>query len=515
MTEGYPRQFAQLTPEKPAVVLHPGGNSLGFAELEARANQFAQFLRASGLRQGDRVAFRLENCLEVFPFVWGAQRAGMLYVSISNKFTYDELEFILHDSGAKLLLSSAQGEGTVLKKVAENFSESIQLLGTGVLPDGWRSWSEALAGCSEEPIADEYHGVDMMYSSGTTGRPKGIVSAIDPAKPVDEAPVLATLASQLFGMDSDAVYLSPAPLYHAAPLRWCMATQYLGGTVIVQERFDPEQTLAAIETHSVTHAQFVPTHFNRLLDLPEEARQRYDVSSLESVVHAAAPCSIETKQQIIDWFGPLVDEYYAGSEGSGMTFCSCADWLEHKGSVGRAVVGTLRICDDEGDPLPVGEEGGIYFENGLPFSYHQDEVKTAESTNKHGWTTIGDVGRLDEDGFLYLTDRKSFMIISGGVNIYPQEIENLLINQPLVRDIAIIGTPDKDFGETVTAVVELYDPSLATDETRDILSKFCREKLSSVKVPKRFDFTGALPRTETGKLLKRKVREAYWAGEKV
>lgn len=509
MIVGYPRHFASEAPDRTAAIMHPGGEKLTYAELEAQANRFAQYLRACGLRPGDRVAFCLENRLEVFPFVWGAQRAGMLYVAVSNKFTFEEVEFILRDSGASVFLSSCHSGNDVAERTARAFADDVHLLGLGDMPDGWLDWHDVIGTYPAEPIADECFGSDMMYSSGTTGRPKGIFAEIDPSKPVDEWPIMATLGHNLFGIDDTSIYFSPAPLYHAAPLRWCMGVQFLGGTVVVLKNFDAEETLRAIEAHKITHAQFVPTHFSRLLELPPEIRNAYDLSTLASVAHAAAPCPEQVKRAMIDWWGPIIDEYYSGSEGAGMTFINSADWLSHPGSVGKAVVGTLRICDESGDPLPVGEVGGVYFEDGRSFAYHQDEEKTAESKNHHGWATMGDVGRIDEEGYLYLTDRKSFLIISGGVNVYPQEIENHLISHPIVRDVAVIGTPDKDFGEKVTAVVELHDPSHAGDETADMLTQFTRDKLSGVKVPKAFHFQEALPRTDTGKLLKRVLVEEF------
>lgn len=507
---GYPRWFAKETPNKPAAIMCPSGLQLTYAELEVKANQFGHYLRSIGLGVGDKIAFRLENRLEVFPFVWGAQRAGMVYVAISNKAAYDEVAFILENSGASMLLSSATNGVEIVEKIAENFAGRVKLLGLGNMPAGWRDWHKTLEAFPTQPIADEHCGADMVYSSGTTGRPKGVYMEIDPAKTVDEPPSVANLGRLMFGLDQNTVYLSPAPFYHAAPLRWCVAVQYLGGTVVMMEKFDAETALRAIETYKVSHAQFVPTHFQRLLDLPPATRNAYNLSSLKFAVHAAAPCPIETKQKMIDWWGPVVTEYYSGSEGAGFTYINSEDWLTHPGSVGRALSGIVHICDENGDEVPIGKDGHIFFEGGGSFSYYKDEAKTAESRNKHGWATLGDIGHLDADGFLYLTDRKSFMIISGGVNVYPQEIENLLINHPLVRDVAVIGTPDRDLGEKVTAVVELHDQDLATPATAEILTKYTKEKLGGIKVPKLIEFSPALPRTDTGKLLKRKLRDAYW-----
>lgn len=513
MSHGYPRWFAKQTPDKPAVIMYPSGAQLTFAEMEAQANQFAHFLRSIGLRAGDRIAFRLENRIEVFPFSWGAQRAGMIYVAISNKSSFDEVSFILENSGASVLLCSAKDNQDMLGQISQTCAGHMRLLGLGAMPAGWDDWYDVLNKFPTYPIEDECCGTDMLYSSGTTGRPKGIYTEIDPSKPVDEMPSVASLGLKFFRMSSDTVYLSPAPIYHAAPLRFSMAVQYLGGTVVMLEKFDAEDVLRAIEKYKITHAQFVPTHFHRLLDLPPETRKAYDLSTLQFVIHAAAPCPVETKRQMIEWWGPIIEEYYSSSEGTGFTYINSADWLQHVGSVGRPLIGIVRICDENGNEVPTGTEGYIYFENARPFSYYGDDSKTAESTNQHGWRTIGDIGWVDAEGFLYLTDRKSFMIISGGVNVYPQEIENLLITHPKVRDVAVIGTPDRDLGEKVTAIIELYDHDQANEATATELMAFTRAHLGGVKVPRRIEFDPALPRTDTGKLLKRKLRDAYWQRE--
>lgn len=510
MSVTYPRAVADVTPDKPAAVMYPSGETLSYAALEAQANQVANLFRDMGIKAGDKVAFKLRNCLDVFPFAWGAQRAGVIYVSISNSLTYDEMAFIVEDSDAKLLLSSVADNPDMAEQIAANFP-NVHLFDTVQASPGWGGWKEAIAGYPTDPIADESYGADMMYSSGTTGRPKGIVTiGFEPEKPVEDWPIMATLASKLCGMNSETVYLCPAPIYHAAPLRWCAAVQFLGGTTILMERFKAEHVLDAIQKHRVTLAQFVPTHFNRLLDLPEETKKAFDLSSLENVAHAAAPCPVEIKQQMIDWWGPILTEYYSGSEGAGFTFINTEEWVAHPGSVGRSILGTIRICDDNDDEVETGVDGFVYFDNDRQFRYHNDDKKTAESRNKHGWSTMGDIGRLDEDGYLYLTGRASFTIVSGGVNIYPQEIENHLINHPLVRDVAVIGTPCKDLGEKVTAVIELYDHDKAGDDVVETLVAFTREKLSGIKVPKEFLFNDALPRTETGKLLKKKLRAEFW-----
>jgi long-chain acyl-CoA synthetase len=321
------------------------------------------------------------------------------------------------------------------------------------------------------------------------------------------------MGQMLYGWTPDSIYLSPAPLYHAAPLGWSMAVQALGGTVVLMERFDPEDSLRLIEQHKVTTAQWVPTHFVRMLKLPEGVRAKYDVSSLKQVFHAAAPCPVPIKEQMIAWWGPIISEYYAGTEGNGFTAINSAEWLAHKGSVGKSLTAELKICDEDGEPLPPRSEGVVYFANGGQFEYHNDPKKTAESRNKHGWTTLGDVGWVDEEGFLYLTDRKSFMIISGGVNIYPQEIENLLITHPKVADVAVVGGPHEEMGEEVIAVIQPADWAEAGEALAAELNAFARANLSHVKTPRKIDFMEELPRHQTGKLYKRLIRDAYWGKE--
>jgi acyl-CoA synthetase (AMP-forming)/AMP-acid ligase II len=351
----------------------------------------------------------------------------------------------------------------------------------------------------------------MVYSSGTTGRPKGI------RLPLPEGEVTAShqLAEQIggrYGLGPEDTYLSPAPLYHTAPLAYTTAAHRLGATVVVMPKFDAEEALKAIQDHRVTMTQMVPTMFVRMLKLPEEVRKGYDLSSLRHVVHAAAPCPVPVKHAMIDWMGPIVFEYYGGSEGNGSTAITSEEWLRKPGSVGKANWGTIHICNDAGDELPAGEQGIVYFEGGWDFKYLGDEDKTRDARNpRHPtWSTLGDVGYLDADGYLFLTDRKSYMIISGGVNIYPQEVENLLITHPRVADAAVIGVPNPDFGEEVKAVVQPLDPADATPAFAEELIAFCKEHLSPIKCPRSVDFDPALPRLDNGKLYKRLIKDRYW-----
>ena len=494
-------------PDKPAIIMGSTGETIDYRTLDARSNQGAHLFRRIGLERGDTVALLMDNHARYFELVWAAQRSGLFYVCISCRLTLPETDYIVRDSGARALVVS-EGVGVIVNGLPALFPD-LPLFMIGAATPGYRDWITEASAQPEAPIADETAGTDMLYSSGTTGRPKGVRVALPEDRSIDASNVLVQLAQGVFGFTRDDIYLSPAPLYHAAPLRWCLTVQRLGGTVVVMEHFDPEEALRLIEAHRIETSQWVPRHFIRMLKLPEETRARYDVSSLRAAIHAAAPCPVPIKQAMIDWWGPVLEEYYAGSEGNGMTMIRSADWLAHKGSVGRAVLGTLHICDDDGHELPPRGEGMVYFEGGVPFEYHNDPAKTAEAKNAQGWTTLGDVGWVDEDGYLYLTDRKSFMIISGGVNVYPQEIENHLITHPKVADVAVIGAPCPDMGERVVAVVQPMDMGEAGAALADELNAWCRQSLSGVKVPRQIDFLAELPRAPTGKLYKRLLRDHY------
>ncbi len=511
----HPRHFAKSTPDKPAIVMSGSGRTITFKALEDSANQVAHLFRSQGIQAGEKVAFVLENCPEVYEMAWGAQRSGICFVPISSRLTADEIEYIVRDSGARMLLASDY-LGKSLDDVEQRLRDDIKLFKTGAPKGAWKSWEASVGAQPTSPIADETRGFDMLYSSGTTGRPKGIVPIPpdDNDNAIDAEDVLTQFVQLLFGGSDKSIYLCPAPLYHAAPLRWTMSVTKLGGTVLVMEKFDAEDALRLIEQYKVTIGQFVPTHFVRMLKLPEDVRAKYDVSSITCAVHAAAPCPVPIKEQMIDWWGPVISEYYAGSEGSGMTMVNSPEWLTHKGTVGRAIRGEVRICDEDGNVLPARQEGMVFFEGGGEYSYHNDPAKTADSHNRHGWSTLGDIGWQDEEGYLYLTDRKSFMIISGGVNIYPQEIENLLITHPKVADVAVIGAPDSEMGEKVVAIIQPHSMADATDATKDELYAFCREHLSGVKTPRQFDFREELPRAATGKLYKRLLRDEYWKDAK-
>lgn len=504
----HPSIIAAKTPEKPAIIMVASGEEISFRELDERSNQVAHLFRDMGLRRGDTVAILLENVAEYFELVWGAQRCGLYYVCISTRLLPSEIAFILEDSGARALFASSALASQMVETAQ---STHVTLFAVGEPLAEVRDFVTERAAMPTVPIEDESPGSDMLYSSGTTGRPKGIKPPL-PEGPLAASNGLTDVGLNVYGMDADTVFLSPAPLYHAAPLRWSMAVQKLGGTVVVMEKFDPEAALMVIERYAITHAQWVPTHFIRMLKLPQEVRDRYDHASLKTVFHAAAPCPVETKRAMIEWWGPIVHEFYGGTEANGFTSIGPEEWLERPGSVGRPMWGVTKICDEKGNELPPGEVGTIYFADGAPFEYHNDPEKTEASRNRHGWTTIGDVGRLDDDGYLYLTDRKSYMIISGGVNIYPQEVENQLVLHPRVADAAVIGAPDPEMGERVVAVVQPLEWSDAGEALAEELDAWLRQRVGRVKVPRQIDFDRELPRTPTGKLLKRLVRDRYWQG---
>ena len=510
----HPSVHARANPDKPAIVMSASGETISYGELDRRSNQVAQLLRSRGIGIGDTVAMCLENHPWFFCLAWGFQRAGVHYVGISSRLTAPEIAYIVEDSGAALLFGSAY-----LAPVLDEFAKLAPNVPQLRFDSSGEMSAEATIGAMPDtPIADERAGTDMLYSSGTTGRPKGVKIPL-PEDPAIAGPnVLLQFAAAAYGLSDQSIYLSPAPLYHAAPLRWSMTIHKLGGTVVVMEKFDAETTLATIEKYAINAGQFVPTHFVRMLKLPAANRARYDVSTLKCAIHAAAPCPVPVKRAMIEWWGPVLFEYYAGTEGNGSTFITSPQWLEKPGSVGKALSGIVHICDEQGDEVPTGSEGQIFFEptdpTAKPFEYHNDPVKTAESRNKHGWTSLGDVGRLDEDGFLFLTDRKSFMIISGGVNIYPQEIENLLVTHPKVADAAVVGGPDADMGERVIAVVQPLDMADAGPAFAEELLAYLAPQLSRLKMPKQIDFMEQLPREATGKLYKRHLRDASWAAAK-
>jgi len=507
----HPGTWAARTPDKPAVVMAESGETISYRELDDVANRLSQLFHAAGLRPGDHIAFCMENRVEYLAILWGAHYAGLYYTAISSRLTTEELAYIIEDSGSRAFLSSPYMAESIagLSDILDGLE--IKLSVGGELP-GFLAFEDAIAAHPAEPLPDRVEALPMLYSSGTTGRPKGVKPTLT-GDPLGAGEGLSGLIRALFAGNDDSVYISPAPLYHSAPLRYCTQFLRVGATVVVMERFDAEGALAAIEKHHVTHSQWVPTMFVRMLKLEAERRGRYDTSSLAFAVHAAAPCPIAIKEQMLDWWGPIIHEYYAGTEGNGFCYASPEDWLTHKGTVGKAVSGELHIVDEDGNEVPTGGEGGVYFGNGLQeFEYHNDPEKTAEGRLENGWSTLGDIGRVDEDGFLYLTDRKANMIISGGVNIYPQETEDVLTIHPKVHDVAVFGVPNTDFGEEVKAVVQPVDGCDVGEALERELIAYCREHLADVKCPRSIDFREDLPRHPTGKLYKRLLKDEYWKG---
>ncbi|HZU73434.1 MAG TPA: AMP-binding protein [Acidimicrobiales bacterium] len=501
----YPGAHAARSPDRPAVIMASSGEVQTFAELDARSNQLAHLLRDAGLRRGDHLALFMENQIRFLEVVWAALRSGLYLTAVNSHLTAPEAAYIVGDCGAKALVTSQ-----ALAPVAAAMETDVttRLMAGGALA-GFEDYDAAIASQPTSPVADESSGTTMLYSSGTTGRPKGVLRPLPEEMPWEDDRRLGALRP-LYHFREAMVYLSPAPMYHAAPLAFSASAQRFGGTVVMMERFDPAQALDLIEAHRVSHSQWVPTMFVRLLRLPDEDKTAHDLSSHEVAVHAAAPCPAEVKRRMIEWWGPILYEYYAGTEGNGSTYITSEQWLEHPGSVGRPLAGAVHILDEEGNELPAGVEGTIYFSGGGQFEYHGDPEKTAASRRPGGLSTLGDVGYLDPDGWLYLTDRKAFMIISGGVNIYPREIEDVLIQHPAVADVAVFGVPNDDLGEEVKAVVQPAPGIEAGSDLAEELIAFARSHLAAYKCPRSVDFDPELPRLPTGKLYKRLLRDKYW-----
>ncbi|QLY28836.1 acyl-CoA synthetase [Nocardia huaxiensis] len=507
----YPGAYVSQFPDKPAAVLASTGETLTYRDLDRNSARLARFLHDVGLRRGDHIAVLADNHPRVFEIYWAAMRSG-LYITVVNwHLTPAEAAYIIDDCGAGVLIAAASLADLAEQVAGEVPNVRVRLAYHGSV-DGYDSYEAALDKSSPEPLPDQPRGSDMLYSSGTTGRPKGIKPPLPDCQVDEPGDSYVAVFGHMYGFDQDSVYLSPAPIYHAAPLRFSGVVQALGGTVVLMERFDAEEALATIERYRVTHSQWVPTMFVRMLKLGEGVRDRYDLSSLRVAVHAAAPCPIEVKQAMIDWWGPVLYEYYSSTEGNGITFISTEEWLRKRGSVGRAGAGIIRVCGDDGAELPPGETGTIYFERDTPpFVYHNDPDKSAHTRHPaHStWTTTGDLGYVDDEGYLFLTDRQAFMIISGGVNIYPQEIENCLALHPKVFDVAVIGVPDPEMGEAALAIVQPVRHSDAGPELAEELRNYLRDRVAGFKVPRRVEFTRDLPRTPTGKLVKGKLRDLY------
>ena len=503
----HPAHFAASDPSRLAYILTGTGQKITYGELEANSNRYAHLFRALGAGPGDHVAFAVENRSGFFEICWGAQRAGLRYTPISLRLQAGEIAHIVRDSGARILIVSARF-ADVAVALRPLLAHSIKLLSLGGTIPGFESCETLIAEFSVLPIADQFAGSAMLYSSGTTGRPKGIKRAFGGGE-YDAPEPGFLLFKGLYGFGEDTVYLSPAPLYHAAPLTYTMGTMRCGGTVVVMENFDASTALDLIEHHRVTHSQWVPTMFVRMLKLAPRERQGRDLSSHRVAIYASAPCPLSVKQEMLEWWGPILYEFYAGTEGNGVCSIGPDEWMKHPGSVGRALIGELRILRDDDLVAAPHEIGTVYFANGVPFEYHNDPQKTQEVHNSAGWSTLGDVGYVDEAGYLYLTDRKADVIISGGVNIYPQEAENILLAHPSVADAAVIGIPHAEYGEEVKAVVQLTDIRLAGPQLEGDLIRLCRGEIADFKCPRSIDFSSQIPRDATGKLHRRLLRDQY------
>ncbi len=507
----HPTIHARATPDKPAYVLARSGEVVTYRELDQRSNRCAHMLRSRGVERGRAIALLQVNDRWFHEPCWAAERAGLYYTPLSTHLTADEIEYIATDCGAEVLIASHELADVASALVGRLPRVHTWLMTGGVAP-GFESYESAVADQPDTPLPDECEGQDMLYSSGTTGHPKGIRLPLPDRAIGDPHPMVLGLTQGFWQVTADDVYLSPAPLYHSAPLRCTMAMQRIGATSVIMEKFDPEEALGLIARHRVTLSQWVPTMFVRLLRLSADTRGRYDLSSHRLAVHAAAPCPIPVKEQMIEWWGAILYEYYAATEANGSTSISSDEWLAHPGSVGQPQHCRVHIVGDDGQELAPGEIGTVYFEGGARFDYHNDPDKTSRSYTREGWSTVGDMGRVDDEGYLYLTDRKAHMIITGGVNVYPQEAENLLVTHPKVNDVAVIGVPNEEFGEEVKAVVQPMDISAAGPALERELLDWCRAHLSPVKCPRSVDFEASLPRAESGKLYKRLLRDRYWKG---
>ena len=506
----YPGTHASTSPDRPAVIMAGSNATVTYGELETNSARLASALHQLGLRMGDVIAVLSDNAPEAFEIYWAAIRSGLYVTFVNWHLSGDEAAYIVRDSRARVLIASG-GVPELGSEVARLVPEVVHRYAFGSSIDGYGSYTELLKRAGPR-LTDQPRGSEMLYSSGTTGRPKGIKPPLLPIQVDEPGDSIAGLLAHGFGFTDKDIYLSPAPVYHAAPLKWCAGVQALGGTVVVMERFDAQVALTAIERFHVTATQMVPTMFVRLLQLPEQTRGCYDTSSLRLAVHAAAPCPPAVKDAMIAWWGPILTEYYGATEGHGITLINTTEWQTKRGSVGKAALGVIHICDDDGADLPPGQPGVIYFERDAPaFVYHNDPEKTAESRHPghDTWTTVGDIGYLDEDGYLFLTDRKAFMIISGGVNIYPQEVENVLALHPEIFDVAVIGVPNAEMGQEVKAVVQLRDGVAPSDDLAAAIIGYVRERLAHFKAPRSVDFVDELPRSATGKLVKRTLQARY------
>jgi acyl-CoA synthetase (AMP-forming)/AMP-acid ligase II len=505
----HPRLHASQQPDRPALVMADSGASISYGEMVANADRAAQLFQRLGVEQGDTIAIHLENHLRYPELCWAAKNSGITYACVSSQSSADDAAYIVQNSDAKLYVASAALAGIAVP-VAQRSRAGLHCLMVDGAVSPFHSYEDLIAREPAIALVGRHRGPSMLYSSGTTGRPKGVRTPT-PSEPPEMPPRRLKMLVERYGLAADTVLVNPGPFYHAAPGRFMMSVHRTGGTIVGFRKFDPEDTLRAIQEYRATHGVFVPTMFIRMLKLPEQVRRRIDLASLRCAIHLAAPCPIPIKEQMIRWWGPVIEELYGGTEAFGHTVINSEEWLMHKGSVGRPVAGcSVRIVDEAGHDVPALTPGIIFMSNGQRFEYHKDPEKTRGVVTDDGWATFGDMGYLDHDGYLYLTDRQAHMIISGGVNIYPQEAENILATHPAVADVAVIGVPHAELGEEVKAVVQPAQWPEEPDKLAAELISYCRATLSALKCPRSVDFVTALPRTETGKMLKRELRKHYW-----
>jgi len=505
--------FAEENPAQLALV-DPEGREWSRGELLAECNRIAHGLKSLGLEKGDTVAAVLPNCAEFLALNLAITQIGMYLVPVNWHLAAPEVAYILNDSEAKVFIAHEQVAEIAAKAAADTKIPSRALLAIGDI-DGFESFAKLIADQPGTLPMDRLAGSVVNYTSGTTGKPKAVVRATGAADPESIAGMLSTMLS-LFGIQPEDknVHFCGSPLYHTGVMVWAINSLHFGHAVVLVTRWDAEEMLKAIDRYKVTTSHMVPTQFTRLLKLPEEVKNQYDVSSTRHMIHAAAPCPPDVKRAMIEWWGMSIWEYYAATEGGG-TLVGPQEWLRHPGTVGKAwPTADIKIFDNDGNELPAGEQGTVYMlmSDVSRFEYKGDKEKTDK--DRHGdYFTAGDVGYLNEDGYLFLCDRKIDMIISGGANIYPAEIENVLILHPKVADCCVFGIPNEDWGEEIKAVIEPVTGVTGDQQLGNEILDFCTERLAKMKLPRSFDFMSELPRDPNGKLYKRRLRAPYWEGQ--